>query len=180
MDDIDLVVTISADRWANTKRRLAFLEAALARVLSDQSQVREWFTAKELAAMKLPGLIYSAAGITRKSAHHKWHHKTVVREGRPVLAYHYVSLPNAAFEALIRRILDIPDIDNLIPELSTMATPPQNEPEPQWMLPLMRMIKTNTVNTWEDAYTTLLYELPKQAKLPTPFEVERAFERLRR
>lgn len=179
-NEFGLVVQVKAEDWANAERRIAFIEAALARVLRDNTQVREWFTAKELAAMKLPGLSANPASITRKSAHHKWRHKTVMQEGRKALAYHYTSLPNAAFEALIRRLIDVPDIEQFIPDLPRHEPKKQAEPTPQWVLPLMRLIKKDAVCTWQEAYAMLECKLPKHLPRPTPFEVENAYQRLRK
>ena len=179
-EEFGLVVQVKAEDWAKAKSRLAFIEAALARVLRDNTQVREWFTAKELAAMKLPSLTGNPASITRKSAHHKWRHKTVMQEGRKAQAYHYSSLPNAAFEALIRRLIDVPDIEQFIPDLPPHESQKQVEPTPQWMLPLMRLIKQDMVDTWQEAYAMLEHKLPNHVQHPTPFEVENAYQRLRK
>lgn len=176
-DELELTVSVNAENWANARRRIAFIEAALARLLRENTQLREWFTAKELAAMTLPGLACTAASITRKAAHHNWRHKTVMQEGRKVLAYHYTSLPNTAFEALIRRLIDIPDIESFIPELPESAPKQQAEPTPQWMLPLMRLIKTHQVESWQEAYTMLEHRFGDE-NCPTPFQVEQAFQRL--
>lgn len=179
-DELELTVSVTASVWADAKRRIAFIVAALARIMRENTQLREWFTARELAAMKLPGLTGNAAGITRKAAHHNWRHKTVMQDGRKALAYHYTCLPNAAFEALIRRLIDIPDIEQFIPDLpSHDPNRKQVEPTPQWMLPLMRLIKTHLAVTWQEAYVMLEHQLGQGVDCPTPFQVEQAFERLK-
>lgn len=176
-DDLfPFTVSLSAEQWANTKKRMAFLEAVLTEVMRDHSRLREWFTAKELATLKLPQLPTTAEGIARKAAHHNWRKMRVKWDGREVWGYHFSSLPNAAFEAFIRRLIDIPDFEGLdIPDY----TPPQSKaqekqaPTPQWMLPLMRIIKGKRAKTWQEAYTLLTAESQLQA---APQDVEKAFK----
>lgn len=67
-----LTVQVPADEWADTKRRLAFLEAVLSQILRDQSHIREWFTAAEIARLRLPGLPTTAQGIGQRANRHAW------------------------------------------------------------------------------------------------------------
>lgn len=175
--EFGLIVEVAASEWANTNRRLAFLEAVLVQVLRDENPVREWFTAKELAALNLPELQYSPAGITRKSIHHKWAYKTVKQHGRKMLAYHYSSLPNRAFEAFIRRIVDLPDGVNTIPDYIPVR-PAESTPTAQWVLPLMRIIKTEHSSSWRHAYIILSETLPETVCMPQKNEVKAFFERV--
>ncbi len=66
-DGFDFCVSLPAEDWANTKRRMAFLEAILTQVMRDHTQIREWFTAQEIAALKLPSLSQTSEGIARKA-----------------------------------------------------------------------------------------------------------------
>ncbi len=171
-DGFDFCVSLSAEDWANTKRRMAFLEAILTQVMRDHTQIREWFTAQEIAALKLPSLSHSTEGIARKAVHHKWRRKQVKIDGRMIYTYHYTSLPNTAFEAFIARLIDMPDFEALdIPDYQPPEKP-SPEPTPQWMLPLMRLIKGNRVKTWQEAYTILTIE---QSASIDAKEIENAF-----
>ena len=171
-DLFPFVVTVSAEQWANTKKRMAFLEAVLTQVMRDHSHLREWFSAKELAVMQLHGLPSTPEGITRKAAHHKWHKKRIEHDGRIVWGYHFSSLPNASFEAFMRRLIDIPDFEGLdIPDYT--PPPPKQGPTPEWTLPLMRIIKGKRAKTWQEAYTLLTAESRLKA---APQDVERAFK----
>lgn len=48
------------------------------------------------------------------------------------------------------------------------------------MLPLMRLIKQDMVDTWQEAYAMLERKLPKDIRRPTAFEVESAYLRMRK
>jgi len=51
-----LTVTVPADDWAFTNRRLRYLEGVIVQILRDGGSVKEWYTAAELAALGLSGL----------------------------------------------------------------------------------------------------------------------------
>lgn len=173
--DLGLTVTVPADAWALAQRRLAFLEAVLSQILQDRGRVREWFTARELAALNLPGLSNNPATIGSLAFHRSWARREVRRGGRMVPVYHYASLPQPAFEAFIRQIVRLPDDD-------LDAPPPpraQATAEPQWVLPLMRIIKGGA-GSWQDAYRQLRPALPPGVPMPPADAVEAAFRRLAR
>lgn len=136
-----LTVNISAEAWGIAQRRLAFLEVVIAQILKDDHSVKEWYTARELAALNLPGLGENPATIQSLGYHRSWAYITAKRNGRMVNLYHYASLPQAAFEAFIHRIVAIPESDNLDGIEYDTNTRKEDEPEPQWLLPLMRIIK---------------------------------------
>lgn len=176
--DFGLVVEVSADLWAQKKRRVAFLEAVLVQVLRDQTRIREWFTATELAALCLPGIPHSPQGVGQHAKAKSWLQALTKRHGRVYTAYHYSSLPNPAFEAFIKRLIDLPSDAELIPD--TASQPCQSAvATPQWMLPLMRIIRTGHAPTWQDARAALIHALPSGVDMPTQVELKTAFDRLR-
>lgn len=173
-----LVVTVSADTWALSQRRLAFLEAVLSQLLQDRAQIREWFTARELATLSLPSLSDSPASIAALAHHRAWATRIVQRNGKSITAYHFTSLPQAAFEAFIRRIVTLPDDEDLIPEFEPIK--PISDSEQQWFLPLMRIIKGGRAKNWQEAYSNLITVLPKGVKVPAQEDIRQAYLRLRK
>lgn len=180
-NDLGLMVSVNADQWAIIRRKLAFMEAVLSQVLADRLQVREWFTARELAALGLPGLGTSAAAIGQLAHHRSWASRTVRRDGRRVTVYHYCSLPQAAFESFIGKIVRAASAD----DATIRAASARNRQhklsgaEPQWMLPLMRIIKGGAED-WQTAYARLQSALPPSCSMPRPEAVQSAFRRFAR
>lgn len=162
--DLDLTVHVDADEWAYMKRRTVYLEALLLSIVRDRADIREWISAEELAAMRLPGLPLSASSITRKATAGRWLRRRD-RNAKGRYLYHLVYLPARAFDALLSRLLDVGDIeaDTLAPAVfADNAAPP-------WVLPLMRLMKSghgDLASAWRD----LPAALPEGVALPTPEE----------
>jgi hypothetical protein len=55
-DELPLNTSIPTEQWAFMTRRLHYLEAVVVQILGDRSLLREWYTAGELAELRLPGL----------------------------------------------------------------------------------------------------------------------------
>lgn len=165
--EFDLTVQVSAADWAYNKRRTVYLEAMLIRLLRDEDQLEEWLSAEDLASLRLPGLAISAASISRKASAKRWlRRRSNGARGHRYL-YHVSSLPARAFDALIARLLDLPNIE------SDPLAPPVPQPEPAavslmappWVLPLMRLMKAgdDLATAWRD----LPAALPPGVELPT-------------
>lgn len=142
-DDLLLTVQVPADEWAYAQRRLAYLETLVLRIVRDRAAFPEWHDAAELAALRLPGLPASRSAISQKANREGWTRRPV--RGRRVL-FHVSSLPARAFDALIARILDLPELEAETDELFALPVPPAPQPlpdnaAPPWVLPLMRLIR---------------------------------------
>ena len=173
-NSFDLTVSVPADEWGYLRRRVVYLEAVLLRVVRDGNQMREYFAAGELAGMLLPGLPDTPEGVTRKAGREKWlKRKTRVR-GTWLNVYSVTSLPKRAFDALISRLLDLPDIDEAAPLLDILPPPPaprevptDTNTAPPWVLPLMRLMKTETGGSLSEAWQMLPERLPPDVALPS-------------
>lgn len=175
----DLCVSLSADDWAQHQRRLAYSEAILTQVLRDKRRVREWFSAREIAALDLPDLPSTPAGVGQKAQHQNWPYITVSRNQRPTRVYHYTSFPNRAFAVFVARIIDVPKYEELVPDYVPPPRP-ESTTEPQWMLPLMRVMKTVQPQSWLTAKEALQRSLPGDTSMPTDHELQAAYRRLSR
>lgn len=174
--EFGLTVEVPAEDWANTLRRLSFLEAVLTQVLRNETQIREWFTASEIARLKLPGLPTTPQGIGKRAAQKQWAFAYALRHGRKVTVYHYSALPTRAFAEFIRRIVALPDNGQLIPDPKPETIAPTPD-APQWLLPLMSLIENDRVDTWQEAYSMLRYTLPKRAPMPDREQVREVYRR---
>lgn len=177
-DSLDLTIQVPADEWAYAQRRNAYLEALLLRVVRERAHIQEWYDAAELAALHLPGLPASRAGVARKASTGHWQSQRVLRGGRWRNVYHVASLPSRAFDALIARILDMPDLEadiGALPDLRApaMARPAAENMAPPWVLPLMRLLKDNC--DLGEAWDALPDHLPDGVAVPT---IEEAAETL--
>src|SRR5690606_24176067 len=67
--------------------------------------MKEWFTASELADMKLPGIPTRRQNAARKARSENWRTRTVTppNGGRPTAEFHVASLPEKARLELARR-----------------------------------------------------------------------------
>lgn len=163
-------VHVDADEWAYAQRRVTYLEALLIRVLHDKSQIKEWYEASELAALRLPSLPVSASGITRKAVAQHWFRK---KANGNKYTYYFGSLPERAFDALIGKLLTLPkDAEPArgLPELEPVPVPiktvlPDNA-APVWILPLMRLLKGKAKGNLTAAWTNLPDHLPAGTTLP--------------
>lgn len=165
--EFDLTVQINASVWAYTQRRATYLEAMLIRVLRDEEQLQEWFSAEALASLKLPGLMVTAATITRKANAGRWRRKWEAGTKRHRYVYHVTCLPARAFDALISRLLNMPDIEeDHLDDTEPVAEPASTAiTAPPWVLPLMRLIKSGSDLT--TAWQELPDNLPEGVNLPS-------------
>lgn len=188
-DTFSLDVSIPADKWAFTNRRLSYLEAVLIQVLRDESRIQEWYDAAQIAAMGLPGLPTSKGGITRLANKQNWLKRDEVGRGGTRFQYHYVSFPIRAFERLISKIIDGPnnyDIDESLinveslPEIET--EPPlrltKDNTAPPWVLPFMRLMKGESEGNLGKAWAQLPKHLPPDVELPDETEAVKTLMRL--
>ena len=136
------------------------------RIVRDRAAFPEWYDAGELADMRLPGLPASRSAISQKAGREGWMRRTA--KGRRVL-FHASSLPARAFDALIARILDLPELETETEELFALPVPPAPEPLPEnaapaWVLPLMRLIRRE--GDLAKAWRALPDHLPDGIPLP--------------
>lgn len=172
---LDLHVSVPADEWAYLKRRVTYYEAALLRIVRERDNLREWFSSAELAGMLLPGLPTSIDGMARRASQERWRRQKTRHHGRFVYAYHVSSLPARAFDALIARMMDIPDIDeaapvpDLLPPCPLIPEPVARDDNtaPPWVLPLMRLMRKETKGDLREAWERLPERLPPGVILPT-------------
>lgn len=165
-DGLPLAAAISAAELARLRRRLVFLEAALVQVLRDERRVREWFSAGDLAALRLPGLPSSASAIARMAKRERWETRITTGRGGERQMYHHSALPRAAFAELLTRVMrahagpdGLPDPPAPAAPAPALAPPPAQRhapgaPTPQWVLPLLRLLKAGEP-TLEDAVRKL-------------------------
>lgn len=177
MSGFEFQVSVPADEWATMVRRVAYLEAVLLQVLKDEDEVKEWFDAGELIALRLPGLPISKAAITRTAASAAWRRREVKGRGGVRYQYHCTSLPERAFEALVSRILGVPEFAEVeTPDEAVPAIPaplPSSFPEntaPPWVLPFMRLLKTGAHGNMGAAWRALPQALPRGVAMPTEEE----------
>jgi hypothetical protein len=171
---LELTINVPADEWAYCHRRLTYLETLLLRVVRDADDIQEWYTSFELADQQLPGLPVSAAAITRKAKAAGWQSRPYVEGGKRRLEYHVTSLPARAFDTLIARILDMPELDG--EEIATLpalpAVPKADAPQPAvtapaWVLPLMRLVKGEAAGDLGRAWRSLPEHVPAGTPLPS-------------
>ncbi|BAE50538.1 DNA-binding protein [Paramagnetospirillum magneticum] len=172
-DSFDLSVTIPASELAQLRRRVLYLEAALIQVIRDQRRIKEWFTAAELVALRLPGLPTSKAAVTRIAREQGWTTEKVPCQGGERHAYHFTSLPRRAFQGLIDMVLAPPPgavapVDQVpeLPEPEPAPMPPPNA-APPWVLPLMRMIRHQGAANVAEAIRELPAFLPPGVACPS-------------
>lgn len=165
-DDLFLTVQVPADEWAFAQRRLAYLETLVLRIVRDRAAFPEWYDAAELAGLRLPGLPASRSAIAQKAGREGWTRRPA--RGRRVL-FHVSSLPARAFDALIARILDLPELEAETDDL--FALPARPAPEalaanttPAGVLPLMRLIRQE--GDLAKAWRALPDHLPAHVPLP--------------
>lgn len=180
---LDLTIQVPADEWAYLQRRADYLETLLIRVVRDRRHIQEWYSADELAALRLPGLPHTRAGITRKATAGRWPRRRSDANAR-AHAYHVSVLPARAFDALIARILDLPEIEadaetlfELPPSPPCAATLPENA-APSWVLPLMRLMKGEAQGNLGTAWRALPKHLPAGTALPSVTEAAQVLVRL--
>ncbi len=137
--------------------------------------------------MRLPGLPATPAGITRHATVNGWIRRRAAGRGGP-FEYHFTSLPCRAFDAMITRIIDVPDAERMdamdaveyapaIPNAPDNGTAPDNA-SPAWLLPLLRVIRERGPVTLQSALRTLPGTLPPGVACPTFEEADSYLRRL--
>ena len=180
----ELTVSVPADQWAHNQRRLVYLEALLLRVVRDQSKIQEWFSSADLEGQRLPGLPATRDGISNKASNEKWLRQKAKQAGRFHYVYHVSSLPARAFDALISRILDLPEIDTVVmalpdlPDIPLEVHEPDENTAPPWVLPLLRIMRTETYGDIGEAWVILQERLPPGIVAPDEAEAARVLVRL--
>lgn len=183
MSQLTLTVSVPAEEYAYMQRRIAYLEALLLRIMRFEIEVREWFSSSDLHMMFLPGLPASAAAITRKARTEGWPRRCF-RDGKgTVTRFHVSALPPRAFDALIARFLDLPPLDADMKGVFDLPVPPEPAPlpenaAPQWILPLMRILRTEAGGDLGRAWVALPRHVPEGMKLPDAEEAARVLIRL--
>ena len=184
MDGFDLTVSVPASEWAYNQRRTTYLEALLLHVIRDGWRIQEWFSAADLAAKGLPGLPRTAEAISRKAGKEDWRRRKVKVSGTWRFFYHVSSIPARTFDELISRILALPKIDEMAASVPNLpdAEPARNaeieNTAPPWVLPLMRILKTETQGDLGEAWEILPERLPPNVALPSVEEAAKVLVRL--
>lgn len=183
-DRFEFTVSVGAEELAYLRRRAHFLEAVIVQVLRDKGRVREWFSAAELAGVRLPGLPATKAGITRLARAGAWRVREVHGRGGIRFEYHVTSLPPRAFDQLIALIVEaVPEPEPERIELRLPAAPrpvPADDTTtaPPWTLPLLRLVKSGAVASVASAVARLEATLPPSLDAPTAHQVEEALARM--
>lgn len=186
---LPLTVAVPVDELAYLQRRARYLEAVMLQVLRDRATIREWFPAAELAALRLPGLPHSKAGLARLATAQHWRRRIATGRGGERYEYHVTALPPRAFDNLVERILatlpaPAPITAPSAPEIAAAKPAPapavatDAATSPAWLLPLLRLVKTGRAGTLTDICTTLPNTLPRGITAPTREEVAEALQRL--
>lgn len=188
MGGLPLTVAVSADDWAFTKRRLRYLEAVIFQILGDRGTVREWYTAAELAGFALRGLPRSKQGVLRLAHAEFWRRRVGTGRGGERYEFHCTGLPERAFHDLLDRILGLPtegaEDDTPaapVPKVAQADAPPAALPAntaPSWVLPLLRVMRTQDAPSLPLALAALPQRLPAGVRCPSPDEAERVLREL--
>ena len=181
-DGFPLMASLPSGELARLRHRVAFLEAAMVQVMREDQQLREWYSAGELAALHLPGLPATASGIARLAKRERWESRIVTARGGERQQFHFSALPRAAFAAfigIVLRGLGQPDAYDATPDalppgmtgLSGAArrAPAADNATPQWVLPLVRLLRGGAPSL-EDALTKLPKVAPPGMACPSAAE----------
>lgn len=170
MDSFKFTIQVNADDWAEQKRRIAYLEAMLVHVLKGKANIREWFSASELAGLKLPGLPVTKASITKLATKRNWRKREVSCRGGMKRLYHFTNLPGRAFDHLMEYIIEQIDSSECNTEpLPVPKTSGRDLPvnaAPVWVLPLMRLMRGEANGDLAIAWKALPEHIPKGTILP--------------
>lgn len=172
-ESLDLTINVPADEWAYLNRRADYLETLLLRIVRDRRHIQEWYSADDLAALCLPGLPQTRAGIARKAAAGRWPRRPAGMNPRGPFLYHVSVLPARAFDALMERILDLPEIGAETAGIFELPSPPAlpmalpENAAPAWVLPLMRLMKGEACGNLGRAWQALPNHLPNGTALPS-------------
>ncbi|MDR0807684.1 MAG: hypothetical protein LBE86_00900 [Gemmobacter sp.] len=179
-DELFLTVHVPADEWAYCNRRLAYLEALLLRIVRERAAFQEWYDAAELEGLRLPGLPPARQAIARKAHKEGWPR---IRRG-PRLAWHVTALPRRAFDALLARLIDLPELDARTDGLFALPPAPDLPPLPEdvappWILPLMRLMRSEARGDLARAWRCLPQHLPDGVTLPDVAEAAKVLATLK-
>lgn len=167
-ESLNLAVAVPADQWAYFQRRLIYLEMLVLRLAREADNFDEWMSAADLAALALPGLPLTRAGIVRKAGTKRWRCK---RQKGLATVYHVTSLPARAFDALMSKMLNVPDIDQCrecdIDAISAPVPPKTAVAAPPWVLPLMRLYRGEAAGDIAAAWRSLPNHMPAGMEMPT-------------
>ena len=180
-DEFALTVSVDADDWAYEHRRSAYLEAVVIQILRDKDRVIEWFSAAELAIIRLPGLPATKGAITRVARSQGWLTRSVKGRGVVENQYHFSSLPARAFDALLAWIVNMPEAPppgNVEHRYSAMKKTGPATTAPAWVLPLMRIIHNGEAEGFEEALDELPDHLPSGVNCPSHDEAMTVLRRL--
>lgn len=193
--EFQLTAAISAADLAKLHRRVAFLEAAVVQMLRAETSLKEWFSAREIADLRLPGLPSSPWGIARVAR--GWEFRIVRGQGGEHRQYHFASLPRRAFEAFIARVVRgggdptaaTAEPDAASPTLEPAAAFPALAPAPEaaapapsnampvWLLPLVRLLRGGG-GPLERALADLPRHMAPGALQPSPADAQAILARL--
>lgn len=177
---LGLTVTLPAIEVAQLRRRVRFLEAVLVQQLRDERRIKEWFAAAELVRLRLPGLPTASASVTRLARSQRWMMREVPCRGGKRLVYHFSSLPDRAFQALIDLVVRNPPPPDADGQASALPVPPPIASErtaPAWLLPLMRIIRGGA-SSISDALKSLPRHLPAGVSCPSEVEARKVLHQL--
>ncbi len=191
-ENFGLMATLPADELAHLQRRVRFLEAATVQLLRRDRQVKEWFTAAELAAMHLPKMPTTKAGVIRMASANAWKFRTSTGIGGERREYHFTVLPRRAFEALLDRVLEAPRVElgaapgseekpaiPAAPQAPQQPAPAADQGHvPPWVLPLMRIVRARADKSLSAAIGELARRLPSDVPCPTEQEAAVVLKRL--
>ena len=177
-DTLFLTVQVPAEEWDFNRRRLRYLQAVLYQLLRDEGRLREWFTARELVDLCLPGLPHTRQGIALMAKRGRWRKRDTSRDGRQAVEFHACSLPGRTFDGLLDRIIRaasdcLDELDMEEESAPTIPAPPTRTAQPPagmvetWVLPLMRLIRSRPGVDLADALAELPVHLPPTSVLPT-------------
>ena len=179
-DGFDFMSSVPSAELAKLRRRVAFLEAAILQVLRDKDRLREWFSAAELAALRLPGLPGTASGVAQLAKRQQWERRITHGRGGERVLYHFSDLPRLPFAAFIDLVVrgqsggDPPPAQAGVGAFPAVPAPdqvvtrrvPRGGPTPPWVLPLMRLMKGRSA-TLEDALRALPGAAPEGVRCPS-------------
>lgn len=179
---LDLSVTVPALEFARLTRRVKYLEAVLVQALRSDRRIKEWYSAEELAELRLPGLPASRSTISRMARQEGWMTDKVPCQGGARHVYHFSCLPRRSFEAMLDLVLRNPpppeetaSVPALPPAPLVVGRQPDNT-APPWVLPLMRIIRTG--QSVEEALHALPAALPAGTHCPSAGEAMEVLKKL--
>lgn len=182
-ESLPFTVTISASEWAGLQRRLRYVETALIQMMRGKRQLKEWFSANDLAGLHLRGLPTTRQGLLRRAHADRWPQRISSGAGGERYEFHFSALPRPAFEDLLGRIVvAMPDdvASDPVPAMplapAVALAPPETATNatPMWLLPLLRVIRNDHGCDADAAWIAVARKLPAGTDPPTLDEVRSA------